>query len=255
MSFTDSQSGMDITVPAGAQLHLLVPGPAHVDAALACEPFSVVVDNNNPHLGLEALGVVAGHAIHVGPGAAAEPLFDPGTPPVLVEISAEADASVWDDCCSEVEEAKGAGAIVRASLLHAFADTSGFATDATDVQLGTARLADAGADVIMLMDTTDDEDQTREVLEACLWNDVVGLPMSARLGVRARAAGSKKGDVMPMSASLRVAMEMGIRHYDCDLCNIAAPALGPLTELLEEHGASHGLDTTAAEAFIDQHCH
>ena len=239
MSFTDSQSGMDITVPAGAQLHLLVPGPAHVDAALACEPFSVVVD--------------ASHSIHVGPGAAAEPLFDPGTPPVLVEISAEADASVWDDCCSEVEEAKGAGAIVRASLLHAFADTSGFATDATDVQLGTARLADAGADVIMLMDTTDDEDQTREVLEACLWNDVVGLPMSARLGVRVRAAGSE-GDVMPMSASLRVAMEMGIRHYDCDLCNIAAPALGPLTELLEEHGASHGLDTTAAEAFIDQHC-
>ena len=111
------------------------------------------------------------------------------------------------------------------------------------MQLASAYIADSGCDIIMLrnnpqvaatsgMDDVDD-DSVYSTLEACLWNDVVGLPMSSRVGLG--AAGSQREESV-WQEQIEVALELNIKHFDACLRGTSGPEFSDLRKLLDEQG-------------------
>jgi hypothetical protein len=132
-------------------------------------------------------------------------------------------------------------------------------------------MADEGCDVIMLMNSHSragrraeaemehspvvsmaglggmeevDDDDVHAALEACLWNDVVGAPMSSRVGLS--AAGSATTGHSPWQAQVEAALELNVKHFDVCFEGASAPRLSDLAGLLSDHGAVHNVDVQAA---------
>ena len=202
-SYHDSQSGVHVVIPAGVVLH------------------------------------------PVSPASEVALFHDAGA---LVSVSAaETDPAVWKDAEAAVRRAKEQGSpSVRADLTSAFRLPCGGDIDPSDVQLASARLADAGCDILMLMDTwstnhstyTVDEDDVREALEACLYNDIVGMPMSARLGIRAQPSAS---DTDAWLDQVDEALHLNVRHYDVYLDGDRGPLYSAMSALLKKRGCDYEL--------------
>jgi hypothetical protein len=84
-----------------------------------------------------------------------------------------------------------------------------FSISSNRLQTVTGNIADAGFNTIILgdipkiMNITDDDD-ILEALETVLWNDVEGLPMSYRIGIR----------FIPFQKKhVEVALDMNVRHF------------------------------------------
>ena len=84
----------------------------------------------------------------------------------------------WDDAVQAAHAAKEAGQKVKV-ILH-----DALAADTYDLALIAANLCDAGADILTLEALGDDvdTDELRAKVEAMCENDVLGVPMSMRIG-------------------------------------------------------------------------
>lgn len=87
-----------------------------------------------------------------------------------------------------------------------------------------------------------DADDVREVVEAVLWNDVVGSPMSERVGLR--ALGSSVG-VTTCSTEWRdqveEALELNVKHFDASFDGVRAPSWKSLVSLFDSQGLNCNL--------------
>jgi hypothetical protein len=92
-----------------------------------------------------------------------------------------------------------------------------------------------------------DDDDVREVVEAVLWNDVVGTPMSERLGLRAVGSANndnkedtsdKEDTVTPPAWRKQVeeALELNVKHFDASIDGRQAPSWQSLVHLFDSHG-------------------
>jgi hypothetical protein len=158
----------------------------------------------------------------------------------------------WQLALEATKAAKARGCKVKVVLHDALS------ADIWDLSLAAANLCDAGADILTVeaLGGDVDEDAVRELIEACCENDILGVPMMMRLGVRfgplARppshgGAGNDDGAAnedetaratQRMQALVASAAEMGIYHFDA--CPLGLRALTPsaLGEALAEAGVA-----------------
>ena len=152
--------------------------------------------------------------------------------------------------------AKAAGLRVRASLLDAFgADADPDPDPEGDLQLIAAQLADEGCEAIILDDrrnhlgTVAEEapERLERALEAATWCDVVGVPMSERVGVR--LAGTPAGLEMTLHA-----LSLGMKHAECCPFGEAAPHVGAVIRACKDAGtwsSHHEGDPQALQQVLD----
>lgn len=135
--------------------------------------------------------------------------------------------------------ARSAGLRMRVNILDAFGDEADPDPDPEgDLQLIAAQLADEGCETIILDDrrghlgTVADQapERLERALEAITWCDVVGLPMSDRVGLR--LAGTPLG--MEMTLHALSCLEM--KHAECCPFGEAAPHLGSVVRACMEDG-------------------
>lgn len=220
LNYYDSQSGVEVVIPAGVVLH-----NAGLSGQLSAPTASIGAAEDDPAAWERV-------ASSVGKARA-----------LLLEGSEDGGAT-------SATSATSGGGMVRVDLTNAFGDA------AEDVQLSSGRLADLECTVIMLMGggvptegsdgessggggggTTDfDDDDVREAVENALYNDVVGLPMSARVGVRAAPSCSPSSS---WREQVEEALDLNVRHYDFCPAGRLAPRLEDLVGLLEERGVEH----------------
>jgi hypothetical protein len=262
-TYYDSQSGITITIPDGVFIHAQIPPEFAGDRQQATEllaasaPFSIHLADGD--------SVAASLGVLIGTPATAGGVIDPGAPAgrvVCVDVTcsgpgagpARAD---WAAAKAAIRAAKAAGFSARCNLMDSFSHAEHGQTDVNVLQLASAYFADEGCDLIVLVNDpakmleVDDYD-LQEAVEACLWNDIAGMPMSVRLGVRTAgsAAGAGAG-VWEMQ--VRAALEMKVINFDACLGGVQAPAVGALAQLLEAEGQQHGTSAAAAaeaEAFV-----
>jgi len=125
------------------------------------------------------------------------------------------------------------GLPVRVCLLDALSHES-----PGRVELVCAKLADAGVGALVLVAAEDDPEcsNLEDLVEALLGADVLGAPMSDRVGVRTRAGTEAGAEVC------RRAMELGVRRFDTSLAaaeqRSAAPHPARLAAVAAELGLS-----------------
>ena len=85
-----------------------------------------------------------------------------------------------------------------------------------------------------------DDDDIREAIEAVTWNDVEGLPMSFRIGLR--AAPSANTDVW--KHQIETALELHVKHLECDDSD---GNLAPTRENLINYLKQRGIDFNEME--------
>jgi hypothetical protein len=112
-----------------------------------------------------------------------------------------------------------------------------FSVDVHTLQTVTANMCDAGCSRVILTDTSaamaavDDYDLT-ETVEAVLWNDVVGEPMSMRVGLRATSSDN-------WETLVEAALDLNVKHYDVSECGEGAPPLDSVRSMLKERSLDH----------------
>ena len=121
-----------------------------------------------------------------------------------------------------------------------------FAADEFELQHAAAKLCDAGADHLVLVDdgtcadlqpsaSSDDVEYRCEVvLEALNWVDVVGTPMRLRLGVR--GVPSETGDPLQPSVT-RECLKLGFTKVDADLGGVLGPRTTHILAMIDEVNA------------------
>ena len=97
----------------------------------------------------------------------------------------------WEEAVEATQAAKAAGQKVKVVLHDALS------ADTWDLALAAANLCDAGADILMVEARGSDVDQEelRERLDAMCENDVLGVPMTMRLGAHAPAIASARSSL------------------------------------------------------------
>lgn len=123
-------------------------------------------------------------------------------------------------------------------------DTRCYITDAFSVDLYTlqavaANMCDGGCQRVILTDSADvmgalDEYDLVEAIEAVFWNDVVGEPMSMRVGLRATGGDSWRQHVA-------AALELNMKHFDVSLNGDNAPKLDSMLPILGEFSLQHNI--------------
>ena len=223
LNYYDSQSGVEVVIPAGVVLH-----NAGLSGQLSAPTASIGAAEDDP---------AAWERVASSVGKARALLLE-----------GRDDGGATSATTSATSATSGGGGVVRVDLTNAFGDA------AEDIQLSSGRLADLECTVIMLMGggvptegsdgesgggggTTDfDDDDVREAVENALYNDVVGLPMSARVGVRAAPSCSPSSS---WREQVEEALDLNVRHYDFCPDGRLAPRLEDLVGLLEERGVEH----------------
>ena len=80
-----------------------------------------------------------------------------------------------------------------------------------------------------------DPDEVREVVEAVLWNDVVGTPMSERVGLRALGSSDATLDT-EWRDQIEEALELNVKHFDASVDGMRAPSWESLVDLFNSKG-------------------
>jgi hypothetical protein len=146
----------------------------------------------------------------------------------------------WAHALQMTLAAKAAGAQVKALLQGALA------VEATQLALASARLCDAGADILVVeaLGGDVDEDDVWDAVDCMRENDVLGVPVAMRLGLRCGPApGEEEAAVAAHVRSLVgfAATELECLHFDT--CPLGQSALAPATLALalEEAGVESKL--------------
>ena len=132
----------------------------------------------------------------------------------------------WQHALEATKAAKDSGLRVKVVLHNALA------ADPYDLSLVAANLCDAGADILTIEALGGDveDDAMREVIEACCENDILGVPMMMRLGVRlgpSAGLGEDTEELLRVKTLVTYAARMGIYHFDT--CPLGLGALAPVT--------------------------
>ena len=139
----------------------------------------------------------------------------------------------------------------RCTIIDAFSSPSSL------VQTVSAKLCDAGCTQLILAESNHrdcdnpskatmadvDENDVREVVEAVLWNDVVGTPMSERVGLRASGASTSHSDssCAEYQTQIEEALELNVKHFDASLDGVSAPSWNDLITIFDNLGLKHNL--------------
>lgn len=138
----------------------------------------------------------------------------------------------------------------RCTILDAFSSPS------TLVQTVAAKLCDAGCTHLILAEESTsknkdsmekrrtsspaqvdvDPDDVREAVEAVLWSDVVGTPMSERVGLRPGCTDWRD--------QVAEALALNLKHFDASLDGVAAPLWEELVEEFDSRDLQHNLKST-----------
>ena len=245
----DSQSGMQVQLSASRlALHELV-AAADGDDALS----SALL-----HAGLASVQSLA-PAAALSSDAVVEVLpsaFSAGDDAVAAASQGGATVSIslpCDDIDRAIELGEsaaaaciGANASCRVNLMGAFN------ADPYDVQHVAAKVCDAGAAEIVLVDDGEagplNKFDVESLIEALIWVDVVGTPMKLRIGVRGVA-----GDEGVKLAELAVLL--GVTRIDVCAAGNAAPKTADVIAALDALAAEgehdvlpHGVDAEALSA-------
>jgi len=159
---------------------------------------------------------------------------------VHVTLRCGAPEDEWAHALQATLAAKAAGAQVKALLQGALA------VEATQLALASARLCDAGADILVVeaLGGDVDEDDVWDAVDCMRENDVLGVPVAMRLGLRCGPApGEEEAAVAAHVRSLIgfAATELECLHFDT--CPLGQSALAPATLALalEEAGVESKL--------------
>ena len=151
-----------------------------------------------------------------------------------VEVSDEIFCLAIDPACDAVKTVSAGSELPTMTL-----ETSpppviiedAFAESTTTLQMTTGKLADAGyTKIILKVPSFVDADELEHAIEECVWNDVEGLPMLYRLGLRFTTT-------VPSSSLLqeqvKLALRMNIKHFEAK----RGADYDALTAALDDHGA------------------
>ena len=202
-TFYDSQSGEHVELPTGVQLHLSLGILGDYAAGRALQH---VLRDGAPVRGLAS--VIRAHVRDASEAAAAGH-----------EIAVEVENSV-----------EGLAAVTAAAAVAGRATAilpSAMCVDPISLQLAAAKLADAGANVVLLSAPPNmDTDELGELVSSACEVDLVGVPMASRLGLR----------VHPGPRALELAKfaheELGLLHFMACLANKQAPRPSELLKAL-----------------------
>eukprot|EP00937_MAST-01D_sp_MAST-1D-sp2_P004226 g4226.t1 len=159
---------------------------------------------------------------------------------VHVPLRCTAGETEWAQAEAVVRQAKRGGLQTKVLLQDALA------VDSTVLGLVSARACDAGADVLTIeaLGAGVSEDDLWDAADCMRENDVVGVPMAMRLGVRLGHGETAGGADLQEHVRLLVAVaatELQVLHFD--VCPLGLGALTPaaLAEALEEAGVDNRL--------------
>lgn len=116
-----------------------------------------------------------------------------------------------------------------------------FSVDKYTLQTVAANMCDAGCSQVILTDNESvlrglDEYDLVEALEAVLWNDVVGEPMSMRLGLRLTSTGEN------WEMHIVAALKLNVKQFDVSLDGEGAPTLRSMLRILNDRSIVHNMD-------------
>jgi hypothetical protein len=185
-------------------------------------------------------------------------------PSIFHKIIEEQENTV-DSCslrCYSIEEVEAALEYLRKCQLpnKRCIIQDAFSSPSSVVQTVAAKLCDAGCTHLILGEEYDiidkcakssaknstmagiDADDVREVVEAVLWNDVVGTPMSERVGIRAHgssSAGARSTD--DWESQIMEALDLNLKNFDASFDGKDAPSWEELVKIIEKRGLKHNL--------------
>ena len=151
----------------------------------------------------------------------------------------EGGREAWQEIVNAVEDTKTKGLRVRVTIVGALS------VSPTTLSLAACLLADAGADLLVLESLGDEngEDDLENAFEALTNNDIQGIPISMRVGVRfGTLSGNDTEEARAHATALAChAASLGIVHFD--LCPLGKVAMGPgsLLSAFEEAGVESRL--------------
>ena len=165
-----------------------------------------------------------------------------------IAFPCDAPREDWDAVLQIAEDAKARGLNLRVTMNDALR------VRGSTLSLAASLLADAGADLLVLeavgMDA--DEDDLEKAFEEMNSNDVFGIPMSMRVGVRFGLKEADNEDELKHARVLAThAASIGIIHFD--VCPLGRIALSPpdLAAALQEAGVETRLNFDAVEMSVE----
>ena len=210
-TFYDSQSGREVTVPTGPQVHVgLTTVP--IDRISSAMRHLLRPDSTVPIKGLASIP--------------------------LAVVSSEDDVSaaaarkgIGNVCIDVADTAQGLAVLIAAKekgLLPALAVLQPHLVESPhDVQLTCAELGDAGADAILLcVEPTMAHDDLREMADMACEIDLLGVPMRQRLGLQVKPGPDTLGLLKFAHA------ELEMLHFMSCLAGKAAPKPSELLKAL-----------------------
>ena len=119
-----------------------------------------------------------------------------------------------------------------------------FSCSHSKLQTASASLCDLGCDHILLTDTQEklsqlDTDDITETIETVLYNDIVGIPMSHRVGL------VLPGDMRIFVPLLSTSIQLGVKHYDVSWDGKTAPKYTDFLKICGTHGLKYPEDVDA----------
>ena len=79
-----------------------------------------------------------------------------------------------------------------------------------------------------------DEDDTRDAIEACLYADIIGLPMSQRLALR--CAPSRDTSTSSWKEQVKCALSLNVKNFDICEQGLEGVSVECISKLLDEEG-------------------
>lgn len=227
-TYYDSQSGMHVSYSDDVRVHL------------------VCYDHSMKGVDLSGIESITSPTFQDNPTVQATQYIQLNSKAVLespschfaVDFVCSEQRENWNEALDFCAGARKTGSTqVKVCLVDAFA------VDSMKLQLASSLLADAGVEILVLQASAGaiDTDDLDEAMEACLYNDIAGLPMKQRIGLR---VGCGSGSSIETEELIEHALtELNVKHFDSCLDTGIAPLPTTFASILDRAGLDHPLRT------------